>query len=379
MDILKWLAVAGSMMFSMLAHGEPGIDDKNILIGMSAPLSGPIGGYGKQMQYAIQAGFEQINQAGGINGRKLQLLALDDAYDSNRSVSNTRRLVDDHKVFALVGYYGSNPTIDAMNQAFGPARVPLVGTISGADPLREAFTINPNARYLFNTRASYADETNAIIRQLVSLGLKRIGVLYHNDNFGRSGLDGVSQALKQHQLELTIAAAIDRQNPDLSAAVGKIAGASVQAVVLVALHKPAVSFIQAMKKAGQYPMFVTLSPIGTEQFIAELGKDARGVVISQVVPHLWNDTLPIVRDYRRLVGDEKASYHGLEAYLMTRTLLEGLKRAGKDLTREKLISALESLNHFDLGGYRIDYGNKHRTGSRFVELTVVGPDGKILR
>jgi len=380
MDIFKWLAVACSMMFSLLAHGEPGIDDKNILIGMSAPFSGPIAGYGKQMQYAIQASFEQINQAGGINGRKLQLLALDDAYDSSRTVSNTRRLIDEYKVFALIGYYGSNPTIDAMNQAFGPARVPLIGTISGADALREAFTINPSARYLFNIRASYADETEAIVRQLVSLGLKRIAVLYHNDSFGRSGLEGVGHALKQHNLSLSVSAAIDRQSPDIQAAVAKIAAEPVQAVILIALHKPATSFIQSMKKAGQYPMFVTLSPIGTEQFIADLGKDARGVVISQVVPHLWNDTLPVVRDYRRLVGDDKASYHGLEAYLMARTLSEGLKRIGKEApTREKLIAALETLNHFDLGGYRIDYGSKHRTGSRFVELTVVGPDGKILR
>lgn len=379
MDILKWLALACSMTLSLLAHGEPGIDEKNIVIGMSAPLSGTIGSYGRQMQSAVQAGFEQVNRTGGIHGRKLQLLALDDAYDSRRTVSNTRHLIDEKRIFALIGYYGSNATVDAMNQAFGPARVPLIGAISGTEALREAFTINPSARYFFNTRASYADETEAIVRQLISLGLKRIAVLYHNDSFGRSGLDGVGNALKQHKLTLAASAAIDRQSPDIAAAVDKIAAGSVQAVVLVALHKPAAAFIQAMKQAGQYPMFATLSPIGTEQFIAELGRSARGVVISQVVPHLWNDTLPVVRDYRRLVGDEQASYHGLEAYLMTRTLIEGLKRAGKEPTREKLVSALEALNHFDLGGYRIDYGSKHRTGSRFVELTVVGPDGKLLR
>lgn len=381
MQVLKRLAAFSAIAFSALTWAaEPGVTDNTITVGMSAPFSGPNGAYGIDMRQTILAYFEQQNKAGGVNGRKLELVALDDGYETERTLANTKVLLQEKNVFALLAYYGSSPTTEALNNIIGPAKVPLVGTISGANSLREPISANPNSRYMFNVRASYADESEAMISQLVSLGLKNIAVLYQNDGFGKSGLEGVTAALKKHNLTPSAVGTVERNSVDVSKALGPIATANPQAVVMVTLYKPTAAFVKAMKKSGQNPMFMTLSPVGTEQLVQELGPDARGIGISQVVPYPWSDVTPVVREYQKLAARPGAySYYGMEGYLMARTLVEGLKRAGKELSREKLVLALESMNNIDFGGYRLNYSPTARHGSRFVELTVVGPGGKILK
>jgi ABC-type branched-subunit amino acid transport system substrate-binding protein len=331
------------------------------------------------MRQTIEAYFNQVNKVGGINGRKLSLVALDDGYETERTVANTKALINEKNAFALLAFYGSSPTTEAMNTVFGPAKVPLIGTISGAGTLREAMGSNPNARYMFNVRASYADETEAIVNQLAALGLKNIAVFYQNDGFGKSGLEGVTAALKKHNLAPSAVGTVERNSVDVTKAVEAISKATPQAVVMVTLYKPTAAFVKAMKKAGQNPMLSTLSPVGAEQMVQELGADARGIVVSQVVPYPWNNVVPVVRDYQKLSEKQQFTYYGLEGYIMARTLVEGLKRAGKDLTRDKLVSALESLSNTDIGGYRINYSATVRQASHFVELTVVGPGGRLLK
>lgn len=381
MQLLKQLAASGVLALSALTHAaDPGVTDTNITIGMSAPLSGPNAAYGLDMRQTIQSYFDQLNKNGGVNGRKLELIALDDGYETDRTVANTKTLLKEKNAFALLSYYGSSPTTEAMNTVFGPAKVPLVGTISGAATLREPISTNPNSRYMFNVRASYADETETIVNQLVSLGLKSIAVFYQNDGFGKSGLEGITTALKKHNLAPSAVGTVERNSVDVSKALEPIAKANPQAVIMVTLYKPTAAFVKAMKKSGQNPMFMTLSPVGTEQLVQELGPEARGIGISQVAPYPWNDAAPAVREYQKLVVKPGSySYYGMEAYLMARTMVEGLKRAGKDLSRDKLVSALENMGGVDFGGYRVNYSPASRTGSRFVELTVIGPGGKVLR
>ena len=378
MRLLKQLLAVAAIAVSMSASAEPGVTDNKITLGMSGPFSGPNGAYGIDMRTVIQAYFEQVNKGGGVNGRKIELVALDDGYETERTVANTKTLINDKNVFALLSFYGSSPTTEAMNKVFGPAKVPLVGTISGAGTLREPLSQNPNGRYMFHVRASYADETEAIVNQLVSLGLKNIAVFYQNDGFGKSGLDGVTAALKKHNLAPTAVGTVERNSIDVDAAVQAIAKGKPQAVVMVTLYKPTAAFVKAMKKAGQNPMFMTLSPVGTEQLVAELGPDVRGIGISQVMPYPWNDIVPMVRDYQKLVGKGGFSYYGIEGFVMARVVVDALRRAGKDLTREKMVSTLEGTS-LDLGGFRVSYSPNSRFGSRYVELTVVGPGGKILK
>lgn len=380
MKLWKTVAATCLMAWSALAAAEPGVTDSSITLGMSAPLSGPNGAYGVEMREVINAYFAQVNKNGGVNGRKLVLEALDDGYETDRTVANTRTLINDKQAFALLGYYGSSPTTQAMNDVFGPAKVPLVGTISGADSLRRPPGANPNNRYMFNVRASYANETDVIVSQLVSLGLKNIAVFYQNDGYGRSGLDGVTAALKKFDLAPSAVGTVERNSLDVDLAVQNISKVTPQAVVMITLYKPTAAFVRHMKKNGQNPMFMTVSPVGAEQLVAELGDEARGIGISQVMPYPWNDTTPAVRDYQRLMGrNGKYSYYGVEGYITAKLMVEALRRAGRDLTREKLVTALEAVNNLDLGGYRVTYGPDSRNGSRFVELTVIGSGGKILR
>ena len=379
MHFFKQLLAVAAIAVSTMAGAEPGISDTKITIGMSGPFSGTNGAYGIDMRTVIQTYFDQVNKTGGVNGRKLELVALDDGYETDRTVANTKALIDEKNAFALLAFYGSSPTTEAMNKVFGPARVPLLGTISGAGTLREPISQNPNGRYMFNVRASYADETEAIVNQLVSLGLKNIAVFYQNDGFGKSGLEGVTVALKKNNLAPSVAATVERNSVDVAAAVDAIAKAKPQAVVMVTLYKPTAAFVKAMKKANQSPMFMTLSPVGTEQLVAELGPEARGIGISQVMPYPWNDIVPMVRDYQKLVGGKGGyTYYGIEAYAMARTLVDALKRMGKDPSREKLMAALESTS-LDMGGLRVTYSPTNRQGSRFVEMTVIGPGGKVLK
>lgn len=360
---------------------DAGLTDTSISIGMTAPLSGPNGAYGTDMKDVISAYFKQVNDAGGVNGRKLELVAMDDGYETDRAVANTKALINDKKVFAMVASYGSSPTTAAMNDAFGPAKVPLIGTISGADSIRQSPKDNPNNRYMFNVRASYANETEAIVNQLVGLGLTNIAVFYQNDGFGKSGLDGVIAALKKHNHAPSAIATVERNSLDVSQAVQTISKASPQAVVMVTLYKPTAAFVRQMKKANQHPQLMTLSPVGADLLALELGDDARGIGISQVMPYPWNDTTPMVREYQRLLGKQgKFSYYGIEAYAMAKLLVDGIRKSGaKDLSREKLVTTLESMQNHDLGGYRISYSANERLGSRFVDLSVIGNAGRVLR
>lgn len=370
--LIGWISFVGA--------AEVGVTDTSVAIGMTSPFTGPNGAYGTDMRDVISAYFRQINDAGGINGRKLELIALDDGYETDRAVANTKALINDKKVFAMVASYGSSPTTAAMNDAFGPAKVPLIGTISGADSIRQSAKDNPNNRYMFNVRASYANETEAIVNQLVGLGLKNIAVFYQNDGFGKSGLEGVITALKKHNQAPIAVATVERNSLDVAPAVQTIIKANPQAVVMVTLYKPTAEFARQMRKANQHPQLMTLSPVGADLLVKELGDDARGIGISQVMPYPWNDTIPLVRDYQKLLGKQgKFSYYGVEAFAMAKLLADAIRISGKDLSREKLIHTLEGLQNYDLGGYRVSYSANDRLGSRFVDLTVIGNGGRVLR
>src|SRR5574343_740174 len=220
------------------AQAEDGVTDTSITLGMSAPFTGPNGLYGMQMREAMTAYFDQVNKAGGVNGRKVELITIDDGYDTDRTLANTKTLIQDKKAFALMGYYGSTPTTEAMKKVLGPAKVPLVGPISGAGTLREPPSTNPNSRYMFNIRASYADEAEAIVNQILALGLKNIAVFYQNDGFGKSGLEGVTNALKRANLAPVAVGTVERNSLDVAKAVEAISETSPQAVVMVTLYKP---------------------------------------------------------------------------------------------------------------------------------------------
>jgi ABC-type branched-subunit amino acid transport system substrate-binding protein len=370
------IAFSVTVVFSLPSMAAKVAADATIKFGMSAPFSGPAGTYGRQMKSGIEACFQKVNEGGGVFGRHLELQALDDGYELAPALANAKQLIEHGQVFALMAFYGT-ATSTAMLPVLTANDVPLVGTISGSTALRE-----PMHPLMFHLRASYDDETATIVKQLVSVGIKRIAVFYQDDGFGNAGLTGVTKALAKSQLSPVAVASVPRNSIEVSDAVAKISAANPQAVVAVTLFRPTAAFITQLRKAGSKPYFVALSPVGTDQLISELGPEAaRGVQVTQVIPYPWGDTLPVVREYKRDLqqysATEPVSYYGLEGYLNARLIVEALQRAGPNPTRAGLIAALRKAP-FDLGGYRLNFKPGGNSGSNYVEISVIGAGGRIL-
>lgn len=373
--VRAWFLVL-ALAFAGSAQAVDGVEAESILLGMSSPFTGLSGPYGLQMKEGIDAYFAKVNSAGGVFGRKLTLRALDDGYDTEPAVANARQLIEKDKVFALIAFYGSSPSA-AVLPVIEAARVPLIGTVSGAGELRKT-----ENHYLFNVRASYADETAAIVRHLTTIGIRRVAVLYQDDGFGRSGLKGVTDALAQHKLEPVATGSVARNSTDLGAAFSKIAGKDAQAVVMVTLYKATAEFIKRLRSAGESPMFVALSPVGTNNLIELLGADkAAGILVAQVIPRPWSDKLPLLREYKQSMASFKPnaaySYFGLEGYVYAKLLAAALTRCGAHPTREKLVEALHA-GPFDLGGFWVHFKPGSNSGSTYVEMSVIGDGGRII-
>lgn len=370
--------MAASLLLALAPHvrADEGVSDTTVKWGMSVPLSGPNAAYGRAMKEGIEAYFAQVNARGGVAGRRLELVALDDGYETATAVANAKQLIDGHKVFALLGFYGTSPT-EAVLPVLEARRVPLIGTVSGAEVLRK-----PASPYMFHLRASYNDETAEIVKALTTVGVRRIAVFYQDDGFGQAGLKGVVHALQQHQLQPVATASVPRNSVDVAQAVQVIAKAEPQAVVMGTLYRPTAEFIKRLREAGASPHFVALSPVGTDQLIAELGpQHSRGIQVSQVIPYPWSDKLPVVREYKKVLAEHARhhhfSYYSLEGYLNAKLVVAAMERAGRPLRRTRLIEALRAAP-FDLGGYTVKYIPGSNSGSTYVEISVVGQDGRIL-
>ena len=358
------------------ASAETGISDGSIVIGQSAPLSGPAQELGIEMKLGAQLYFDHINNQGGVNGRKIELRSLDDGYEPDRATANTRQLIEKDGVFALFGYVGT-PTSLAALQVSNPAKVPFVGAFTGTEALRTPFN-----RLVFNIRAGYVDETEKIVEQFTSLSVKNIAVFYQNDAYGKAGLAGMEKAMGTRGLKLAATGTVERNSSNVAAAVAAIAAAKPDMVAMISTYKSCAAFIKAMRAAGSPSLFYTVSFVGSRALAAELGAAGAGVGISQVVPFPWTGTVPVVREYQKLLSKSGAgrdvSFTSLEGFIAAKVFVEGLKRAGRDLTRDRFISAMETLQNFDSGGFFVNFGPASHNGSSFVELTIIRQDGRFM-
>ena len=362
------------VLFAVFAQSQTvmaqGVTADTILIGQSAALSGPAEQLGKEMKSGAEAYFDVVNKSGGVNGRKIKLVSVDDGYEPDRAAANTKKLIEADKVLALFGYVGT-PTSNAALPIFTAAKIPFVGAFTGAQSLREPFN-----RYIFNVRASYFDETEQIVAHLVQQGITKIAVFYQNDAYGKAGLAGVERAMKKRMLEIAETATVERNTTDVSAAVTKLAKSGTSAVIMISAYKSCAAFIRAMKLAGAFQQFWNVSFVGSKALSNELGDEGRGVQISQVVPFPWSDVNPIVREYQKHIGaPDKYSFTSLEGYIAAKVMVEGLRRAGKNPTRESLVDALAGLGKIDLGGFSVTYTPTNHNGSNFVDLTIISRAG----
>jgi branched-chain amino acid transport system substrate-binding protein len=369
------LAVLSLHALSALAQ-VPGVTSKSILLGQSAAFSGPAAQLGIQMNIGTKAYLDHVNAQGGIHGRKIELRTRDDRYEANLCVDNTRRFIEEDKVFALISYVGT-PTTGAAMPVLTEAKVPLVGPFTGAELLRA-----PVNRYIFNVRASYYDETEKIVEQLVSTGNKKIAVFYQDDNYGLAGLKGVEIAMGKRNLKIAALGKVERNTVKVEDAVKTIHGALPDGVVMISAYTSIAEFVRQMKKSGSTTQFHNVSFVGSKALADTLKADGYGVAISQVVPFPWSPSVPIVKEYQSVLtkaGHTDFNFSSLEGFIVGKVMVEGLKRAGKDLTREKLIAALEGMSSVDLGEFVVGFSPSSHSGSKYVDLTMIGRGGKFLK
>jgi len=348
--------------------------DRRIVLGQSAAFSGAAAQLGIQMNRGAKLCFDAVNAAGGVHGAQIELRTLDDMYEPDKCKANTEALIKED-VFALFGYVGT-PTSLAALPLVNQSKMPFFGPFTGAEALREPFS-----RYVFHVRASYFDETAAIVKQLTTMGLKKIAVFRQNDSYGQAGLDGVVRALKAHNLEPVAIGLVERNTVAVTAAVQAIMSKAPDAIVQISAYKSCAAFVREARKAGFGGTFYNVSFVGTQALSDELGPDARGVAVSQVMPFPFQPKSPVAREYLAAVqkagGDHKPNYSSIEGYVAARIFTEGLKRAGKGANREALITAIESIQGLDLGGFLVNYGARDHVASSFVDLTMLTEFGGV--
>ena len=371
------VAMGLSLLGAGIARAQSaGVTDREVLLGQFAPTTGPAAQLGLRMQVGMLAWFRHVNAQGGVAGRSIKLVTRDDGYEPEKAVAAVKALINDDKVFALAGSVGT-PTNLATLPVITEERIPLVGLFTGAQGLREPFNRN-----LFHVRASYFDETERIVQHLTTLGIKKIAVFHQNDSYGQAGLTGVTNALKRRQMEPAATATVERNSVDVSKALEVILKAQPEAVVQISAYKSCAAFIKQARAKGYGGQFFNVSFVGSKALADELGDAGMGVVISQVVPFPYAANLPVVRDYQQhmtAAGEKDFDFSSMEGYLSARVVTEGLRRAGKSLTRESFVAGLESMREVDIGGFKITYSPKDHQGSTFTDLTIIGRGGKFVR
>ncbi|MDQ3195674.1 MAG: ABC transporter substrate-binding protein [Burkholderiales bacterium] len=367
---------AGLLGVSLQAAADVGVTDQTIIIGQSAAFSGPAAELGNEMKKGAQAYFDLVNSDGGVLGRKIELVSLDDGYEPARAAENTKKLINDQQVFALFGYVGT-PTSNAALPIFTEAKVPFFGAYTGAASLRE-----PLNRYVFNVRASYYDETEKIVEQLVSTGIKNIAVFYQDDAYGKAGLAGVEKAMKKRDLPISALGTVERNTINVGKAVQAISSVKPDAVIMISAYKSCGEYIRQAKKTGSTAQFFNVSFVGSNALAADLGPAGSGVAISQVVPFPWSPSIAVVKEYQKTMTQfapkSTYSFGSLEGFIAARVFVEGLRRTGRDLTREKFIAALEKTNDLDLGGFHVSFSPGKHDATKYVDLTIIGKNGSFL-
>ncbi|MGC2518562.1 MAG: ABC transporter substrate-binding protein [Burkholderiales bacterium] len=375
MNRLLLLVLVAASVGSGFAQ-TPGLTSSSIVLGQSAAFSGPAAQLGIQMNLGAKAYFDQINAHGGVYGRKIELKTRDDKYEGALCAENTKKFIQEDKVFALFAYVGTPTTVAAM-PIFTEAKVPLIGPFTGAEALR-----NPVNRYIFNVRASYFDETEKIVEQLVSTGIKNIAVFYQNDAYGQAGLKGMELAMARRNMKIATTATVERNTVKVEDAVKKINAVHPDAVVMISAYTSIAEFVRQMKKAGSAAQFHNVSFVGSKALADALGSEGYGVVISQVVPFPWSQSVAVVKEYQQMLtqdGNKDFNFSSLEGFIAAKVTVEGLKRAGRNLTREKLISELETMNNVDLGGFIVNFSPTSHSGSQYVDLTMIGHGGNFIK
>jgi branched-chain amino acid transport system substrate-binding protein len=368
------LGLLALLLAGPVQAGEVGVMPDRILFGQAAAMSGPSSALGLKMRQGILAAFAEVNAKGGVHGRKLELISRDDGYDPDRSVLQTVKLLNEDKVFALIGAVGT-PTSLVTVPIARDENVPFIGPFTGAGFLRENGMDN-----VVNIRASYSAEAEAWVKHLTEdRHVKRIAIFYQDDSYGRDGLAGVKLALEKRGMELAAEATYERNTKAVSMAMHVLKRAEPEAVVMVGTYAPCAEFIRLARQSGFNPVFVNISFVGAVALAQELGPEGEGVIVSQVVPFPWDASVKVVADYqaaeKALDPNLRPDFVSLEGYLSGRLTAAALDMAGPNPTRTEMLRIINEVGQFDISGDNLTVGQKMRDASATVFLTLIKPDG----
>jgi branched-chain amino acid transport system substrate-binding protein len=357
------------------AFAADGLTASEVKIGMVNVQTGPASGLGKGMRSGAEAVFKGVNAKGGVHGRKINLVVGDDGYEPDKAVDETLKMIEQQKVFSLFGYVGT-PTGNAVLPIVKEMDVPLVGLFTGAMTLRQ-----PVTKQVFNVRASYDDEAETLVAHFLAKGAKTVAVFYQDDGFGQAVLSGTDKALKKRSLQIAAKSTFQRNTMAVKAGLAAMLEAKPDAVVMVGPYAPLAAFIKEARAAGLKSQLATVSFVGTDNLVAEVGKDGDGVVISQVVPFPDDNDLPIQRECREALqanGGERLGFVNFEGCITAKVMVAALERAGKDPERATLVSSLQGMSGVDLGGMKLSFGENNHQALSDVFLTQIR-DGKIAK
>lgn len=349
---------------------------KDLVVAQVAPFGGPLAVSGRDFNLGAMIAFDEINTAGGIAGNRLRLISRDDGYRSADTVQHVSDLLEQDNPLALIGMWGAeNIEAVAAKKLLENSGLPVVGVRSGVAALRK----NQN---LFHIRASYRDEVLRILDQIQTMGSNRIAVIYEDDGFGREALADAQEFLSKRSLKPSAVAAQAKNSLVVDSAVSQITAAQPQAILLVANTPVATAIIKALRAQNNAAFIFATSTVDAEQLVTQLGKASVGVAVAQSVPNPYKATAPIAMQFQNRIKTlgldaARANFASLEGYIAARVVAEGLRRAGRDPTRKDLVRGLESMQRVDLGGFVVDFAPQQHEGSRFVDLSLIGADGRI--
>jgi ABC-type branched-subunit amino acid transport system substrate-binding protein len=365
---LAWLAAAAVLGATPAAAAEP------LLIGQTADFSGPQNAAVKETTLAAKAYFETVNRSGGVNGRKIELLSVDDGFDPKRTVANATALITQKKVLALMLSRGT-ANAEALIPVTREYKTMVFAPVGGSELMHR-----PVDHYLFNIRPMHRLEAEKAVQQLAAQGLRRIAIAYINDALGNDGIKGALAGLKSAGLEPAALVSIPRGEPKVEEAVEVLVKANPDAVLGICIAKSCAALVKQLRARGSLAQFLSLSNTSSSGYVKDLSENARGVIVTQVYPYPFSDFPQVSKDFRKLAAEYNlaVSYSSMEGFIAARVMTEALRRAGANPTPQSLIAAMEKLD-YDVGGFPIGFANHGRTGSEFMELTMISKNGKFIR
>ena len=373
------LAISLLALASILTYGRAaaqGVTEKEVVVVQTAGFTGAVAGSVGEMTGGARLYIAAVNAAGGVNGRTIRLISVDDKFDPKLAGENAARLVAEREPVAFFAVRGT-PHTEAVLAVASAAGIPMVAPSTGALIFHQP--INP---LVFNVRAKYQTEVEKAIEHLHTVGINRIAIIHVNDSFGRDGLEGFTRKMEALKLKPAAVVVYERTLTEMSKPAAELASADPQAVILIASGKNAADLVVRMRASGSTSQFVAISNNSAKSFIRDLGSSARGVMVTQVFPNPLSSSAPIAREMRKLAAGNKdvvLSQAAMEGFAAAKVLVEGLRRAGRGLTRASLVTALESIRNFDLGGVTLSYGPQDRTGAEFVEMSIIDARGEFLQ